>query len=137
MLGEWFATALPWRPQVLLLVNEPTLLPILMPLAPADTPLTRIPGQITTVLAAHETPQPIIDDELQRMREHRATGTRHRSVVGIKNEFTFLATTHRADGGPDLLDRSLRLGTTPCGPLHRKNISPDHGLAATLRSITT
>jgi hypothetical protein len=59
-------------------------------------------------------------------------------MVAIMNEFTFLATTHRDDhGGPDLLDLSLRLSTTPCGPLYRKNISPDRELAATLRSITT
>lgn len=31
LLGEWYATALFWRPQVALLVNEPTLLPVLMP----------------------------------------------------------------------------------------------------------
>ena len=36
-LGVWYATALSWRPQVALLVNEPTLLPVLMPLAPAAT----------------------------------------------------------------------------------------------------
>jgi len=27
ILGEWYATALFWKPQVVLLVNEPTLLP--------------------------------------------------------------------------------------------------------------
>jgi hypothetical protein len=37
-LGVWYATALSWRPQVALLINEPTLLPVLMPLAPAATP---------------------------------------------------------------------------------------------------
>jgi len=45
LLGQWYATALPWRPQVALLVNEPTLLPVLMPLAPAATLLARIPGR--------------------------------------------------------------------------------------------
>jgi hypothetical protein len=138
LLGQWYATALPWRPQVALLVNEPTLLPVLMPLAPAATLLGRIPEQIATILAAHGIPQPIIDDELERMREHRATGTANRSVVGIMNEFTFLATTHRARGGrADLLDLSLRLATTPCSPLYRRNVSPGRELAATLRYIAT
>jgi hypothetical protein len=136
LLGQWYATALPWRPQVALLVNEPTLLPVLMPLAPAATLPARIPGQIVTVLAAHGTPQPIIDDELQRMREHRVTGTANRSVVGIMNEFTVLATAHRTgNGGPDLLDLSARLTTTPCSPLYQRNVSPDRGLAAIVRSI--
>jgi hypothetical protein len=126
LLGQWYATALPWRPQVAMLVNEPTLLPVLMPLAPAATLLARVPRQIATVLAAHGTPQPIIDDELQRMREHRVSGTANRSVVGIMNEFTFLATTLRDNHGrPDLLELSLRLATTPCSPLYRRNISPD------------
>ena len=52
LLGHWYATALAWRPQVALPVNEPTLLPVLMPLAPAATLLTRVPEQIATVLAA-------------------------------------------------------------------------------------
>lgn len=34
-LGNWYATALFWKPQVALLVSEKTLLPVLMPLAPA------------------------------------------------------------------------------------------------------
>ncbi len=34
VLGDWYASSLPWRPQVALLVNEVTLLPVLMPLAP-------------------------------------------------------------------------------------------------------
>src|SRR5437868_5460291 len=31
LLGQWYATALFWKPQVALFVNEPTLLPVLMP----------------------------------------------------------------------------------------------------------
>lgn len=44
LLGQWYATALFWRPQVALFVNELTLLPVLMPLAPAATLLNRFPG---------------------------------------------------------------------------------------------
>lgn len=36
-LGPWYATAVMWRPQVALFVNERTLLPVLLPLAPAST----------------------------------------------------------------------------------------------------
>jgi hypothetical protein len=56
LLGQWYATALTWRPQVALLVNESTLLPVLMPLAPAATLPTRAARQIAAVLAAHTTP---------------------------------------------------------------------------------
>jgi hypothetical protein len=34
-LGDWFATALFWRPHVALLVNRRTLLPVYLELAPA------------------------------------------------------------------------------------------------------
>ncbi len=46
ILGEWYATVLFWKPHVVLgpRVNETTLLPILMPLAPAATLPARIPA---------------------------------------------------------------------------------------------
>jgi hypothetical protein len=51
-MGGWYATLLPWRPQMVLLVNEQTLLPVLVPLAPAATLTTRIPGHVRPMLDA-------------------------------------------------------------------------------------
>src|SRR3954467_3346580 len=108
LLGQWYATAVFWKPQVALFVNEPTLLPVLMPLAPAATLLARFPQQVATVLAAHGTPDTIIGDELQHMRDHRLAKTANRSVVGIMNEFTYLAEIHRGDApAPDLLSLAM------------------------------
>jgi hypothetical protein len=136
LLGEWYATALFWRPQVALLVNEPTLLPVVMPLAPAATLLARIPEQIAAALSAQGAPAPIVDEEVRRMRDWRLGPTANRSVVGILNEFAYLAEAWRQDQPPpDLHALALRLATTPCGPLYRKHISPDRELAALLRSI--
>lgn len=138
LLGQWYATVVFWTPQVALLVNEPTLLPVLMPLAPAATLPTRIAPQVAAVLAAHGTPNSIIDEELQHMRDCRVAKTANRSVVGIMNEFTYLAEAYRDDDpSQDLLDLAVRLATTPCSPLYSKNISPDRELAALLRSIAT
>ncbi|MGH3387707.1 MAG: DUF6933 domain-containing protein [Actinomadura sp.] len=61
LLGQWYATAVFWKPQIALFVNEPTLLPVLMPLAPAATLLDRFPQQLATVLAAHGTPDAILE----------------------------------------------------------------------------
>ncbi|MFZ5702684.1 MULTISPECIES: hypothetical protein [unclassified Blastomonas] len=36
-LGNWYATILFWKQQMALLVSERTLLPVLMPLAPASS----------------------------------------------------------------------------------------------------
>ena len=50
LLGDWFATALFWRPQVALVVNARTFLPVFMPLAPAPKLLDRLPDEIARVL---------------------------------------------------------------------------------------
>lgn len=138
LLGQWYATAVFWKPQIALLVNEPTLLPVLMPPAPTATLPTRIGQQIITVLAAHGVPDTILDEERQHMRDCRTAKTANRSVLGVMNEFTHLAEAYRdTEPGHDLLDLALRLATTPCGPLYRTNVSPDRELAALLRTITT
>lgn len=136
LLGAWYATAMFWKPQVGLLVNETTFLPVLMPLAPAATLPARIAQQIATVLAAHRTPPEVVEEERQHMWPCRFARTANRSVVGVMTEFTHLAEVYR-DGNPNLLDLALRLATTPCGPLYRRNISPDRELAALLRSVAT
>jgi hypothetical protein len=136
LLGEWYATALFWKPQVVLLVNEPTLLPVLMPLAPAATLPARVAEQIATVLAVHRAPDRIIAYELEHMRDWRSGPTANRSVVGIMSEFTFLADAYRAgDLSPNLIDLAVRLAATPCSPLYKTNLSPDRELAARLNSV--
>jgi hypothetical protein len=136
--GQWYATAIFWKPQVALFVSEPTLLPVLMPLAPTATLLARFPQQVTAVLTAHRTPQAVIDEDLRQMRDRRLAKTANRSVVGIMNEFTSLANAYREDTPtPDLLALAIRLAATPCGPLYSKHVSPDRELAALLRSFTS
>jgi hypothetical protein len=54
----------------------------------------------------------------------------NRSVVGIMTEFTHLAEAYRKSGEPDLTDLAVQLAPTPCGPLHRRHVSPDRELAA-------
>jgi hypothetical protein len=66
VLGDWYATVLFWRPQVALFVNESTLLPVLMPLAPAAALTERFPPALATLLAAHRVSRRFIDAELLR-----------------------------------------------------------------------
>jgi hypothetical protein len=78
----------------------------------------------------------VIDEEQQQMRNRRLAKTANRSVVGIMNEFTFLAEAYRDDTPTtDLLALAIRLATTPCGPLYSKHVSPDRELDALLRSL--
>jgi hypothetical protein len=117
-----------------LLVSESTLLPILMPLTPAARWSSRIAGQVATVLAAHGAPTAFVEAEVHHMRDRRLGPTANRSVVGIMNEFVFLADVHRDRGAElDLLDLSLRLSETPCSPLYGRNVSHDRELAAVVR----
>jgi hypothetical protein len=134
VLGDWYATVLPWRRQVALFVNEATLLPVLTPLAPAATVMTRFPDAVTAVLSAHGTGESFIAREREEMRDYRLAKTANRSVVGIMTEFTYLADAYRdANPDPDLLALAIRLARTPCAPLYDKHVSPDRELAARLR----
>jgi hypothetical protein len=138
VLGQWYATALFWKPQVALVVNESTLLPVFVPLAPAASLATRITEQIVTVLARYGAPAALIVQEQRQMRDCRFAVTANRSVVGIMNEFARLAELYREDSpGQDLLGLAARLAATPCSPLYRTNVSPDRELAALLRSLST
>jgi hypothetical protein len=136
MLGPWYATVLRWRRPVALLVNEATLLPLLTPLAPARTLLERMPGAVAALLAAHQLPAPVVEEERAAMTEIRLAPTASRSVLGVQNEFAYLADVHRADNH-ELYELSLQLAATPLGPLYRRHISPNRELAALVAEHAT
>ena len=130
LLGDWYASAWAWRPQVALFVSEATLFPILMPLAPAATLLARFHDGLAQALAAHDVPEAFITQERSRMQDVRLGKTASRSVLGIMNEFTFLAQTMRGDTTTDLIDLARWLARTPCSPLFKRHGSPDRELRA-------
>lgn len=132
LLGEWYATALPWRPrQVALMMSDQTLLPVLLPLAPAATLLARFPAHLGTVLGAHGVPDEVIQGETEKMRHWQLAPTNNRSRLGSLNEFASLANHARDDyPGPDLTGLSMWLSTVPCSPLYKRHVSPDRELAA-------
>lgn len=125
-LGNWYATALFTRPQLALLVNEQTLLPVLLPLAPAATLTDRFPLQLAQILAAHGIAETFIETEMALMQEVSHAKTGNRSVLGIMNQFTYLIESQT--DRDDLLALSLKLSRTPCGPLYKGPIFPDKAL---------
>lgn len=135
MLGPWYATLLRWRPTVALLVNQSTLLPVLVPLAPARTLLHRLPAAVAEVLAAHLVPRELIDAEVVEMVDVCVEPTANRSVVGVMNEFAYLAEIIRHHYIDDLLGLSMHLAGTPCSPLYRRHVSPDRELAALIAEL--
>jgi hypothetical protein len=125
-LGNWYATALFWKPQMALVVNERTLLPVLLPLAPAATLAQRFPIALREVLQALDMPAEFIDSEISGMSEVVYAKTANRSILGVMNEFVYLAEGYREqDGSDDPVWLSLRLAGTPCGPLYKGAVFPD------------
>lgn len=125
-MGNWYATVLFWKPHMALLVNERTLLPVLVTLAPASTLAQRFPMALNDVLIALGLPTEFIQTELQGMSEVNYAKTSNRSVLGVMNEMTNLAHGYRDRGGiEDPLSLSLKLAGTPCGPLYKGPVSPD------------
>jgi hypothetical protein len=82
-----------WKPHVALFVNERTLLPVLTPFAPARTLLGRFPESAELALALHGLSGSFISTEREAMRLAK---TAHRSIIGMLNEFAFLADQWRA-----------------------------------------
>ena len=79
LLGNWFSTVVFWRPQIAFFVNEPTLLPVLMPLAPASTVVERFPQALAVVLEDQGVDQRVIEREVAAMSEQVAS----REVVEV------------------------------------------------------
>ncbi len=130
-LGNWYATALFWKPQAALLVNERTLFPVLMPLARATTLMARFPDTLQQILQVRGVAADFIESEVAAMAEGRFAKTESRSVIGTMNEFRYLAEVHRAHRGiADLVVLALDLSETPCGPLYKRHVSPDRELDA-------
>lgn len=134
-LGNWYATALFWQPQVALLLNEATLLPVLVPLAPAKTVADRFPEHLEEVLNALGTDPRFVGVEVAASTGARWARTANRSVVGIMNEFAYLAGADRAhERNVGLLAMAVWLAGTPCGPLYKRPSSPGRELAALVAS---
>lgn len=118
LLGDWYGTALYWKPQLALLVNERTLMPILLPLAPANTLPERLGPAVAALLHRFGMALPLIERELAAMSEIEIAKTSNRRVVGTMNEFAFQASVYRDRmGATDLARLSMRLAETPCGAI--------------------
>jgi len=129
-LGSWYATVLFWKPQVTLLVDEDTYLPLLMPLAPAATLLQRFPDALERLLTAHHAPASLIEPAITAARQPVLAPTANRRAIGVMNELAYLATHHHASGETDLVTLAVDLARTPISPLYPTHVSPDRALTA-------
>ncbi|MFN3256517.1 MAG: plasmid pRiA4b ORF-3 family protein [Ilumatobacter sp.] len=133
VLGDWFATALFWKPQAALLVNTRTMIPVFTPLAPAGKLLDRAPAAIAEVLRAHGVAESVIEAELAEMSEVRLAATNDRQLLGVMNEFAFQGEGVWGPHDPDLFQMSMRLSELILGPLMKRHGTPADELAALFR----
>ena len=131
-MGDWFATALFWKPQVALLVNQRTFVPVFLPLAPAATLLDRAPDAIAGVLRRLGAGESFVSAELAAMRDGRIAPTNDRSTVGVLNEMAFHGEIRWHDGIDTLEDLAVDLSSMPLGPLRHRHGFPFEELAALL-----
>lgn len=119
-LRNWFAKPLFWQPQYAIFVSESTFLPVFAPLAPASTLAVRFPDELATTLRAHDVPESFIVDELAAMDDVVVSRTNNRQVLGVLNEFAFVANRiRRLHPEVTPLQLALNLAETPVG-IHGK-----------------
>ena len=130
VLGDWYANVLLWWPQVALFVNAATFMPVLMPLAPAAGVVARFPVGLSEVLAALGIDPRFVAAETAEMQSVALAKTASRQVLGVMNEFTFMAEhaigTGRSDPA-DLVGLSAWLANTIVGPISREDGSTPRG----------
>lgn len=131
VLGSWYATVWFWRPQVALFVNETTLFPVLIPMAPAAGVVRRFISALPEAFAEYGLDPRFVDAELTEMAEHRLAKTASRSILGVMNGFGQMAEHYRRTADDvDLQGLAAWLAETPCGPLFKTHVSPDLALRA-------
>lgn len=74
-----------------LFVNERTLFPVVMPLAPAATLAQRFPVALKAALSSLGLPRDFLDTEIEGMAQVTYTKTSNRAVLGVMSQFVFLA----------------------------------------------
>lgn len=130
LLGDWYASVLNRRPQHLALcVSERTRLPVILPARPANSLPSRLSEAVCLVLDHLGIEAEAVDSERREMQVVRVGRTANRSVLGSLNDFMFQLQVG-LDLSPErsLLEQSLRLAQTPCGPM--EYASPDRATQA-------
>jgi hypothetical protein len=129
ILGNWYAKAIFSKPQVALFVNGRTLLPVLMPLAPASSLVERFPQYLFKVLLSQGVSESFMQQELNYLDEVVYCKSTNRSIIGILNMFTYHLESYQSiHYANDWYELSMMMADTPCGPLYKSTITPGKAL---------
>jgi hypothetical protein len=115
-LGDWTANLfIIRRQQVVLAVNNRTLLPVLIPIAPNTTFLSRVVEASGEMLMALGVDRKEALSEMTAMNDCTVAPTNDRRVLGTINDFGRMLEAY-LDGRP-LPEVALHLAEAPCGPI--------------------
>ena len=114
-LGDWYAHLLFTRPQLVLCVSERTLLPVLIPARDGSLLVPRLRETAGQMLQALGVAEAATAGEQDAMLDAVIGKTMSRQILGSLNDFVRMFDSYRRGG--TLLEVSLRLAGTPCGPL--------------------
>lgn len=126
-LGDWYANRVYIQPkQHVIFVNETTLLPVIVPLAPAKTLEARFVRQYGMVLRELGVDESSIVIESASMDTVTWAKTANRSVVGSMNEFIkFIEHWNRVGIEESVTELAVRLSSRPCRAGGPEVIWPD------------
>lgn len=114
-LGDWYAHLLYTRPQLVLCINERTLLPVLITARDGSLLVPRLREAVGQMLRTLGIAERAVAAEEVAMREAVIGKTMNRQVLGSMNDFVRMLEAYIGVGS--FLEVSLRLAETPCGPL--------------------
>jgi hypothetical protein len=116
-LGDWYANLL-YEPggQVVIFVNERSLLPVLLSARDGSTLLPRFREAAREVLVRLGAPIAAVEAEMAAMAEGRIARTASRQVLGSMTDFAWMLTADRGKGR-SLIERAIQLAHAPCGPI--------------------
>ncbi|MGH7439482.1 MAG: DUF6933 domain-containing protein, partial [Polyangiaceae bacterium] len=135
-LGYWYANLLHvGRLQLVIALSERTFVPVVLPAAPIATLSTRLPDGAGQVLRALGIPAPDVEREQAAMSQVAFGTAVNRQALGVMVDFAKLLPFFLEDT-PSLLDLSLKLAGTPCGPLYKRTSFPDKETVATFLAKT-
>jgi len=119
-LGDWHANLL-YRAggQIVMLVNDRSLLPVLVRAAPKQGIVERFVEALGAELGALGVPQGIVRRELAEMTSARIEPTRSRQLLGTMNDFDRMLDHYLVREG--LAEAALHLAKAPCSPIGMKS----------------
>jgi hypothetical protein len=114
VLGDWYGNILFCRPQLVLFMSERTLLPVVVPAAPAHAVLDRFVFALGFMLQRIGIPVEGVESELRAMAGMRVGPTRSRRAIGSLNDLMYHLSRWLEDEELKTLeDVSIRLASIP------------------------